>query len=152
MKSGLGIKLIIGMGLLAIMGTLLIPAPENLLTDIQKTATAPLDQINTSELAIICTNQDPALDNRIEMKKKEIQGKIVEWELEVLIVAALSDHYKILTKPTPNLPGTLLTLYPQNSHQRTYLNAVKPGSSIKVKGKIQGILKGRIRINPALLV
>jgi hypothetical protein len=152
LKSGLFFKLTLGMGLLAIIGTLAIPIQENQLTDIEKVATAPLDLINTSELAIICNNQNAARDNRAKIKGKEIQGMIVEWELEVLIVASLPDHYKILTKPTSSLPGTLLTLYPQSSRQMTYIDSVKPGNRIKVKGKIQGILQGRIRINPALLI
>lgn len=152
-KSGLFFKLTLGMGLLAIIGTVAIPIQENQLTDIEKIATAALDQINTSELAIICNNQkNDDRDNRAKIKEKEIQGKIVEWELEVLIVASLPDHYRILTKPTSNLPGTLLTLYPQSSRQMTYIDGVKPGNRIKVKGKIQGILHGRIRINPALLI
>jgi len=152
LKSGLFFKLTISMGLLALIGTLAIPSPKNQLKDIQKIATAPLDPINTSELAIICNNPNADMSNQAEIKEKEIKGKIVEWELEVLVVARLPDHYKILTKPTSNLPGTLLTLYPQNGQQMTYIDSVKPGTIIKIKGKIEGILQGRIRINPALLI
>ena len=152
LKSGLFFKLTLGMGLLAILGTLSVPIQKYQSVDVQKIVNAPLDQINTSELAIICNTQNTDRGNRAEIKEKEIRGKIVEWELEVLIVAGLPDHYKILTKPTSNLPGTLLTLYPQNSRQRAYINGVKPGNKIKIKGKIEGILLGRIRINPALLI
>ena len=151
LKSGLFFKLTLGMGLLAIIGTLSIPSPKNQLNDIQKITTAPLDQINASELAIIYNNQNADMGNRAEIKEKEIKGKIVEWDLEILVVASLPDHYKILTKPTSNYPGALLTLYPQNSQQMTYIESVKAGTRIKIKGKIEGILQGRIRINPAIL-
>ena len=152
-KSGLFFKLTIGIGLLAIICTLAIPSPKDQIKkNIQKISTAPLDQINTSELAIVLNNQNPDMSNLPEIKEKEIKGKIVEWELEVLIVASLPDHYKILTKPTSNLPGTLLTLYPQNGQQIKYIDNVKSGTIIKIKGKIEGILQGRIRINPAILI
>jgi uncharacterized OB-fold protein len=152
LKSGLFFKLTLGMGLLALIGTLAIPSPENQLKDIQKIATAPLDQINASEIAIICNNHNADMGAQVEIKEKEIKGKIVEWGLEVLVVATLPDHYKILTKPTSNIPGTLLTIYPQNSQQVTFIDSVKPGTIIKIKGKIEGILQGRIKINPALLM
>ena len=117
-KSGIIFKLIIGIGLLAIICTFAIPNPKD----------------------------------QAEISDKEIKGKIVEWELEVLVVASLPDHFKILTKPTSYYPGTLLTLYPQNNQQMTYIENVKPGTKIKIKGKITGILQGRIKIDPALLI
>lgn len=152
-KSGIFFKLIIGLGFLAIICTFAIPNPkDHIKRDIQKISSASLDQINATELAIILNNRNTDISNQAEIKEKEIQGKIVEWELEILVVASLPDHYKILTKPTSKYPGTLLTLFPQNRQQMTYINNVKPGTRIKIKGKIAGILQGRIKINPALLM
>jgi len=152
-KSGLIVKLIIGIGFLAIICTFAIPNPKDQTKkDIQQIATAPLNQINSSELAIILNKQNADMSNQAESMQKEIKGKIVEWELEILVVASLPDHFKILTRPTAYYPGTLLTLYPQNSQQITYMKNVKPGTKIKIKGKIAGILQGRIKIDPALLI
>jgi len=152
-KFGLFFKLTIGIGLLAIICTFAIPNPKDQIkNDIHKIANAPLDKISASELAIILNNQSADMSNQAEVKEKEIKGKIVEWDLEILVVANLPDHFKILTKPTFNYPGTLLTLYPQNNQQMTYLENVKPGTRIKIKGKIAGILQGRIKINPALII
>jgi hypothetical protein len=152
-KSGIIFKLIIGIGLLAIICTFAIPNPKDQTKkNIQQVATAPLNQINPSELAIKLNNQSTGMNDQAEISDKEIKGKIVEWELEVLVVASLPDHFKILTKPTSYYPGTLLTLYPQNNQQMTYIENVKPGTKIKIKGKITGILQGRIKIDPALLI
>jgi len=152
-KSGLFFKLTIGMGILAIICTFAIPNPkDHLKNDIQKITNASLDQVNATELATILNNQNANMSNQEEIKEKEIKGKIIEWDLEILVVAKLSDHYKILTKPTSYYPGTLLTLYPQNNQQMAYIENVKSGTRIKIKGKIAGILQGRIKINPALLI
>ena len=152
-QSGIFFKLTMGFGVIAIIFTLAIPNPKDQTkNDIQKIASASLDGINASKLAIILNNQNTDVSNQEEILKKEIQGKIVEWELEILLVASLPDHYKIFTKPTSKYPGTLLTLYPQNNQQVTYIDNVSSGASIKVKGKIAGILKRRIQINPTLLM
>ena len=152
-RSGLFFKLTIGIGFLAIICTLAIPHPKDQIKqNIQKIATASLDQINATELAMILNNQNADMTNQSQTGDIEINGKIVEWELEILVVASLQDHYKILTMPTAKYPGTLLTLYPQNNQQMTYMETVQPGTRIKIKGKIEGIVQGRIIINPALLM
>ena len=152
-KSGLLFKLTMGLGIFSIICTLAIPNPKHqTINDIQKIEEASFDEINTRNLAIILNNQNIDVGDQEEILEKEIQGKIVEWELEILVVANLPDHYKILTKPTSKYPGTLLTLYPQNSQQVTYMDNVVPGSRIRIKGKIAGILQGRIQINPTLLI
>ena len=152
-KSGLVFKLIIGIGLLAIICTFAIPNPKNQLkNDIHKIANASPDRISASELATLLNNHNQDMISQAQISEREIEGKIVEWELEIMVVASLPDHYKILTRPTSNHPGTLLTLYPQNSSQMKYIDNVNPGARIKIKGKIAGILQGRIKINPALLM
>lgn len=152
-KSGLFFKLTIGLGFIAIICTLAIPNPKDQIkNDIKKIAVSSLDDINASELAKRLNNQNLDVSNQEEIIKKEIQGKIVEWELEILVVVNSQDYYKIVTKPNSDYPGTLLTLYPQNRQQVTYMDNVHPGTSIKVKGKIAGILQRRIKINPTLLM
>ena len=152
-NSGFLFKLIIGIGLIAIICTFAIPNPKDQLkNEIHKIANASSDLINASELASLLNNQNQDMISQTQISEKEIEGKIVEWELEILVVASLPDHYKILTKPTSNHPGTLLTLYPQNNQQINYIANVQPGIEIKIKGKITGILQGRIKINPAILM
>ena len=39
-----------------------------------------------------------------------------------------------------------------NNQQKKYLETIKPGNRIKVKGKISGIQQGRIKIDPAIII
>ena len=152
-KSGIVFKLIIGVGLLAIICAVAMPNPNDQLKDeIQKIAEASSDFISGRELASLLNNQNQDMISQTQISEKGIEGKIVEWELEVMVVASLPDHYKILTKPTSTHPGTLLTLFPQNSAQIKYIANVQPGAEIKIKGKISGIRQGRVKINPAILM
>lgn len=152
-KSELLFKLIIGIGILAMLCTYAIPNPKDQLKkEIHKVAKASPDLIRASGLASLLNHQNQDMISQTQISEKEIYGKIVEWDLEILVVAILPDHYKILTKPTSRHPGTLLTLYPKNSQQKKYIDSVQPGAQIKIKGKIAGILQGRIKINPAILL
>ncbi|MEJ2286974.1 MAG: hypothetical protein P8X85_25710 [Desulfobacterales bacterium] len=152
-KSGIFFKLTMGLGIFSIICTLAMPNPiDQTKNEIKKIAVASLDEINARKLATILDNQSINFRNQEDVLEKEIQGKIVEWEVEILVVASLSDHYKILTKASSIYPGALLTLYPQNIQQETYIDSVNPGTSIKVKGKISGVLQRRIQINPALII
>ena len=152
-KSGLLLKLSIGVGLLAIIFTVAIPNPKDQIKDeIHKMATASSDLINANELASLLNSKNQDMISQTQITEKEIEGKIVEWKLEIMVVASLPDHFKILTKPTSTHPGTLLTLYPQNSEQMKYVSNLTPGNEIKIKGKISGIRQGRVKINPAILI
>jgi len=152
-KSGFLFKLTIAIGLFAIICTVAIPGSKNQVKkEFQKIATASIDQINAGQLSRLLNNQNTENINQTEIIEKAITGKIIEWDLEILVVAKMSDHYKIVTKPTSDYPGTLLTLYPHDGRQITYMDNVQPGTRIKIKGKISGILQGRIKINPALLM
>ena len=90
--------------------------------------------------------------SQMERAAKEITGKIVEWQLTVFVVTKMPDYVSIVTKPDTDVPGTLLTVYPANHHDKKYLESLKAGMSITIKGKIAGTLKGRIKINPAFLI
>ena len=152
LNSGLLLKLIIGIGIFAIIGAFAIPIPKGLDNKLQMIADAPVDQIDASELAWILKNRNANTNNPIESLGNGISGKIVQWELEVFVITRSSDYYKIVTKPSFDAPGTLLTLYPQNNQQTIYLDNIHPGNKIKIKGKISGTQQGRIKINPAVII
>ena len=64
----------------------------------------------------------------------------------------MSDYYRIVTIPSAGIPGTLLTLYPKNKKESKYLKNIKPGHTIKIKGKIKGTYLKRLKIDPAFLI
>ena len=151
-NSGLFLKLILGIGILAIISAYAIPLPRGPMNDLQKIVDAPIDQIDASELAWMLNNRGANTNNSIEYMENEIAGKIVQWELEVFVITRASDYFKIVTKPTFDSPGTLLTLYPQDNQQRIFLDNIHPGNTINIKGKITGTQQNRIKINPAVIL
>ena len=106
----------------------------------------------TLEIAKIFNNRKEHTDSELLNKEKEITGKIIEWQLKVFVVTKTPDHYRIVTHPTIEAPGALLTVYPQRDRAPKYLEGLKPGHTIKIKGKITGALRGRIKIDPAFII
>ena len=113
---------------------------------------APVDHVNALELATLFNDKKLLMSHQGQDKANEITGKIVQWELEVFVATKSTDCYQIVTKATTSIPGTLLTVYPRNSEQQSYLDSIKPGFTIQIKGKIAGIQQGRIKINPAVVI
>ena len=151
-NSGLFLKLIIGIGFLGIISTFAIPSPKDQSKDLNKIVVSPVDPISATELAKVLNDNNANMNNQIKSREKEIKGKIIQWELEIFVVTRSSDYYKIVTKATSDAPGALLTLYPKDDQQIVYLDNIKPGATVKIKGKITGIQQGRININPAVLI
>jgi len=118
----------------------------------QKIAAAPVDQINAAELATLLNNQSTQNSPRTQDKVREITGKIVEWDLEVFVSTKSADCYQMVTKPTADAPGTLLKVYPRDNKEKNYLENIKPGNTIRVKGKITGLQQGRVKIDPAVII
>jgi len=152
LKNGYYPKLIIGFMLLILLSTLAIPTKSNLEKERQKIATAVADQLDPHELANIFNNRNEHTQSELLNKEKEITGKIIEWQLKVFVVTKTPDNYRIVTHPTIETPGTLLTVYPQSDEEPKYLEGLKAGHKIKIKGKIAGTLQGRIKIDPAFLI
>jgi hypothetical protein len=151
-QSGMLLMLIIGIGCLALAAAFAIPISKKQPDDMKMIAIAPVDQVDTVELATLFNDRKVQITPRAQRKAREITGKVVQWELEVFVVTKSADCYQVLTKPTKSAPGTLLTVYPRSSQQQSYLDSIKPGITIPIKGKIAGIRQGRIKINPAFLL
>ena len=145
-KKDLLPKLIIGVSLLILIGSLAIPTKSSLEKEREKIANASVDKVIIRELTTALENKpaDIAIENAI--------GKIVELQLQVFVSTYMSDYYRIVTVPTAVVPGTLLTLYPKNKKESEYLKNIKQGQTIKIKGRIKGAYLKRIKIDPAFLV
>ena len=143
-------KLIIGVLVLTLFGSLAIPTKSNLEKEREKIANAPVDMVNVRELAKILDNKHA--DIEILNKIGKIEGKIVELQLQIFVATYMSDYYRIVTIPSAGIPGTLLTLYPRNKRESEYLKNIKPGHTIKIKGKIKGTYLKRLKIDPAFII
>ncbi|MEJ2169226.1 MAG: hypothetical protein P8X90_27265 [Desulfobacterales bacterium] len=151
-QSGKPLILIIGIGCLALAAAFAIPIGKDQPDDMKMISIAPVDQIDSAELAALFNDRKLQTSQQAQRKVREITDKIVQWELEVFAVTESADCYQILTKATKSAPGTLLTLFPRDSKQQNYLDNLKPGFTIRIKGKIAGFQQGRLRINPAFLL
>ena len=150
LKKDLLPKLIIGVLALTLIGSLAIPTKSHIEKEREKIANAPVDMVNVRELAIILDNKHA--DIEILNKIGEIEGKIVELQLQVFVATYMSDYYRIVTIPSAGIPGTLLTLYPKNKKEFEYFETIQPGHTIKIKGKITGTDLKRLKIDPAFLI
>ncbi len=151
-QSGMLLMLIIGIGCLALVAAFAIPIGKDQSKDLKMIVVAPVDHVNAPELATLFNDKKLQMSQQVQDKANEIKGKIVQWELEVFVITKSTDCYQIVTKPTTSIPGTLLTVYPHNNQQQSYLDSIKPGFTIQIKGKISGIQQGRIKINPAVVI
>ncbi|MBT8363605.1 MAG: hypothetical protein KJP23_02795 [Deltaproteobacteria bacterium] len=151
-QSSMILMLIIGVGCLALAAAFAIPINKDQSNDIEDIFAASADNISATELAAAINNKNSRMNPQTQNIVNEITGKIVQWDLEVFVVTKLEDSHQIVTKPTRNAPGTLLTVYPRNNRQKIYLENITPGNTIQVKGKIAGIQLGRIKINPAIVL
>jgi hypothetical protein len=151
-QSGMFLMLIIGIGCLAMVAAFAIPINKGQSDDVKMITSASVDHINLTELATLLNDKKSQNGPQARNKAQEIAGKIVQWDLEVFVCTQSADCFQMVTKPTAGIPGTLLKVYPRDNQQKKYLETIKPGTAIKVKGKISGIQQGRIKIDPALII
>ena len=139
-------KLIIGVLLLTLIITLAIPTENKLEKDRKNILNATVASIDMVDWA--------KNFNNIELSNKtgEFEGKIVELQLQVFVATYLSDYFGIVTIPSDEIPGTYLMLYPKNRAEADFINSIRPGQTIKIKGKINGTYLKRIKIEPAFLI
>ena len=151
-QSGRLLMVIIGVGCLAMAAAFGIPVNKSQPDKLESIAAAAVDSVNAAELASLFNPQNKQPSLQVQNKATEITGKIVEWNLEVFVATKSGDFYQVVTKSTPDVPGTLLRVYPRNNQQKKYLDSIQPGSRIRVKGKISGTQQGRIKIDPAFII
>lgn len=139
-------KIVIGLLLLILLSTLAIPTKSKLEKERKKIVSAGATTVDVRNWA---KNQNSkALSNKIA----ELDGKIVELQLQVFVTTYLSDYFGIVTVPSEGVPGTYLMLYPKDSTETAFLKAIRPGQTIKIRGKVNGTYLKMIKIEPAFLI
>lgn len=88
-------------------------------------------------------------DLQRENKLAEIKGKIVEWNLEVYEVDKDDDVYKIQTRSDGNV-GTFTYIKPRNESEKSLIESLKTGSTIRIKGVIKDSFLRNMVIKPAI--
>ena len=88
---------------------------------------------------------------------KELKDKIVQWTLPVFEVSKLSENkYKIQTDSGTlfgtKYVGTFTVVYTQNENEVRFIENLKTGSNITIKGIISDTFMRNIEIEPAILI
>jgi hypothetical protein len=151
-QPGRLLLVLIGIGCLALAAAFAIPVNTDLPDDMEKIATAAVDSINIDELAGVFKNQNSQNDSQAQNRTKEITGKIIQWDAEVFVCIQSAGYYQMVTKSTASAPGALLKIYPRDNQQKTYLENIKPGNRITIKGRISGMQQGRLKVDPAMII
>ena len=139
-------KILIGALLLILFSTLAIPSKSEFEKERRKIVNATAATIDMRDWSKGFSN--PELLNKIG----EIEGKIVELQLQVFVSTYMSGYFGIVTVPSDGIPGTMLMVYPKNDSESAFLRNIKPGNTIKIRGKIKGTYLKRIKIEPAFLI
>jgi len=86
-----------------------------------------------------------------ENKEKELEGKIVQWNLEVYEVNQRGDKYRIQFSGDKTV-GAFATITPQDAQQKDYIASLQTGAMLTIKGKIDGTTMRNIDLDPAIIV
>lgn len=158
LKTGIFVKIILGIIILVILSAIFGPSKEEKAQQLLST----LDNITNAQAANISPSGDinelfsynsKNTDIQRDNKEKEIKGRIVQWSLPVYEVKKRSENlYRIQTKGNTRYVGVFLTLHARNSDESAYIESLQTGNMISFKGKIEGTTMRNIDIAPAVLV
>lgn len=158
LKTGLFVKLVLGVIILVILSIIFGPSKEEKAQQLSIT----LDNIANAQPASISPSgtlsetfnlMSNSTDIQRDNMEKEIKGKIVQWTLPVYEVTKRDNNkYRIQTRSGTGYVGSFVTLYAKNSEERSYIEGLKTGNMVSFKGKIDGTRMRNIIIEPAILV
>jgi hypothetical protein len=123
--------------------------------EISQSAVDPIKA--TGELADTFNFMSKNTDVQRENLANKIKGKIVEWRLPVYEVSRKEDSYEISTDRLPkgfetSYVGTIIYIRPNSNEEKQYIESLKTGDYITIKGKIDGVSATRkIKIKPAII-
>jgi len=158
LKTGLFVKLLLGLIVLGVLGAIFGPTTEEKAHQLSAT----LDSISNAQAANISASGEISevfslgsknTDIQRDNMEKEIKGKIIQWSLPVYEVKKRDENkYRIQTKSGTRYVGAFLTLHARNSEESAYIESLQTGNMISFKGKINGTTMRNIDIEPAVLV
>jgi hypothetical protein len=157
LKMGLFLKLVIGIVGLSILGTILAPSSEDLISEVKS---AQVTNINPSgELAELFTFGGDGTDIQRDNKEAEITGKYVEWSLPVFDVNKTSENkYRVQTSSSEAIfggrksVGAFIVIHTSGDAENQYVEGLKEKDIITFKGKIKGTSMRNISIDPAIVI
>jgi hypothetical protein len=100
----------------------------------------PASQLTASELGPIYNPVSEYTDVQRENETKAIIGQIVDWTLPVYDVTKTAPNiYRIQTEAKEGFVATIATVNTRSDLERDYVERLKWGSLIHIKGRITGV-------------
>tara|TARA_Y100000294_G_C8494453_1_gene312175 strand:+ start:136 stop:699 length:564 start_codon:yes stop_codon:yes gene_type:complete len=159
LKMGMFLKLVIGIIVIGVVAAIFSATDEekaDLLTKtLNEMESAPATNYSPSgkiakHFGLMSDNTDIQRDNL----EKELKDKIVEWYLEVYEVN-ISDEksslYRVQTASGNNV-GTFVYVYARDNEEKSYIEGLKTGDFVKIKGRITGTSMRNLTIKDAILI
>lgn len=135
------------------------PAKVPLSADEKVENAMPSKVLPSGDLAEIFRYGSDFTDLQRELKLKELLGELVEWRLPVYDVRQTGDKYTIQTgsRFKGNLSerrviGTFLRISPRGEIDKNYIEHLKTGDIITVKGLVKDSSLRNLEISPAILI
>lgn len=88
----------------------------------------------------------------VNQKVNELKKKVVEWPLTVYDVVPAQEHTKVLIYLDEKQSSVDVRLYARTGEELSQLHGLKEGDNIRVRGMVQSVSAGSIKINPAFLL
>lgn len=121
--------------------------------EVEEVANATAENISPKgELATMFSFGSKFTDVQRENMEKSLKGKIVQWQLPIYEVKKRGDGYKIQTANRNETVGTFIQLRPRNEKDTSFIESLKEGDLITVKGKITGVSMRHIDIADGILI
>lgn len=157
LKIGLCIKLLIAIIIGIVIAMIIAPSSEdkrkeyeNQLIQILQT---PSSNISAENLYHVFALGSSATDLQRDELTKEVTGKVIDWYLPVYEVRKSDDNtYRIQTSSDGKVVGTFITIKYPTETEIQYINSLKTGDYISVKGIISGTFMRNLEIQPAKLL
>ncbi len=126
------------------------------LAELMRTDAVPVSPEQVSEAFALGSY---STDLQRDILRKELIGKVVEWDVQVYEINYVDGVYKVTSQPIPikskqavNMLRASFWVYPQNRRDHDLLRKAKTNDRIKIRGKVQDIvLRTVVLIEPAIL-
>lgn len=154
LKMGLFTKLVL-IVVVIIVGNMILNPGKTLEENLQETVSATVEDLSPrGELyqAFGRVMKNEYTDIQRDNIEEKITGNYIQWNLPVYDVNKRKENkYRIQTSTKNNYVGTFIDLYTSSEEQAAYVESLKTGDFISVKGLITGVSMRSIEIEYAVL-
>jgi hypothetical protein len=127
------------------------------LSELMRADVVPVSPEQVSEAFALGSD---STDLQREILRKELIGKVIEWDVRVYEIDYADGVYKVTSQPNPikskqavNMLRASLSVYPQDERDHDLLRKAKTNDRIIIRGKVKDIvLRTVVLIEPAILI